>query len=259
MTQDLFDPLDLEVRRRLRDLGEGPPAPAAARARLATALHLGGPPGGPSGTRTSGNVPRSLPEPRALGAGAPLGKIAARTSTGWILGGAGVAAVVGALLATTPRAPATAHPAAPTAVLREDARTQPTREVAPIDDGASTRSLPESSVAEPRAATPSAPASDAKSEKRAVDLSLAAERRWIEAARSALVAGDPKTGLEKLARHAKQFSRGVLAEEREALSVDALVAAGRYDDALRRAEAFRARYPGSLFAPSVAAALQAIP
>jgi hypothetical protein len=145
-------------------------------------------------------------------------------------------------------------------VLRENAATRPTREVAPIGDGASTRSLPELPVAtEPRAATPSAPASDGKSEKRAVDRSLAAERRWIEAARAALVAGDPKTGLEKLARHAKQFSRGVLAEEREALSVDALVAAGRYDDALRRGEAFRARYPGSLFAPSVAAALQAIP
>jgi hypothetical protein len=118
------------------------------------------------------------------------------------------------------------------------------------------RAVEPSVTAEGRAAPP---ASGEKADKSALDLSLAAERRWIEAARAALVAGDPKTGLDKLGRHAKQFPRGVLAEEREALSVDALVAAGRYDDARRRSHAFRARYPGSLFAPSVNAAIRAIP
>jgi len=98
------------------------------------------------------------------------------------------------------------------------------------------------------------------SEKRAArDTSLAAERRLLDAARAALVGGDTALGMDKLARHTRQFPRGALAEEREALSVDALVAAGRYEEARRRADTFRVRYPGSLFAPSVSAALQAIP
>jgi hypothetical protein len=79
------------------------------------------------------------------------------------------------------------------------------------------------------------------------------------APRAALVGGDTAMGMDKLSRHTRQFPRGALAEEREALAVDALVATGRYQEARRRADAFRARYPGSLFAPSVAAALQAIP
>lgn len=272
MTQDLFDPLDLEVRRRLRDLVEGPPAPAAARARLATALKLGGPPGGPSGTRTSGSVPRSPPEPSAAPLAATgFAKIAARTSTGWILAGAGMAAVVGAWLATAPRAQVAPRAATSVVVSPQSAPQSSGKEGASLppsiaakggspDEGTNARPTVEPSDAEGRSAVARAPGSpDGKSEKPALDLSLAAERRWIEGARAALVAGDPKTGLDKLARHAKQFPRGVLAEEREALSVDALVAAARYDDARRRAEAFRVRYPGSLFAPSVNAALQAIP
>jgi outer membrane protein assembly factor BamD (BamD/ComL family) len=99
----------------------------------------------------------------------------------------------------------------------------------------------------------------AKPEKHAIDTSLAAERRLIDAARAALVAGNSASGLERLVRHAAQYPRGALAEERSALMVDALVAAGHYDEAKRRADAFRARYPGSLFAPSVDAALRAIP
>ena len=43
MTRELFDPLDLELRRMLRDLSEGPPAPRGARVRLRGALALGGP------------------------------------------------------------------------------------------------------------------------------------------------------------------------------------------------------------------------
>jgi hypothetical protein len=118
---------------------------------------------------------------------------------------------------------------------------------------------PESPPA-PRAAAPSVGAPEPAPEKRASrDSSLAAERRLLDAARAALVGGDTAMGMDKLSRHTRQFPRGALAEEREALAVDALVATGRYQEARRRADAFRARYPGSLFAPSVAAALQAIP
>jgi hypothetical protein len=72
-------------------------------------------------------------------------------------------------------------------------------------------------------------------------------------------AGCSTAAPEILTKHAQRFPRGVLAEEREALTIDAFVASGRYDEARRRVEGFRSRYPGSLFAPSVAAALAAIP
>jgi hypothetical protein len=127
------------------------------------------------------------------------------------------------------------------------------------DQGAAPAVTPEPSAAgQVRGGERNGPGGQPKAE-RAPELSLAAERRLLDAARAALVAGDPKAGLDKLASHAQQFPRGALAEEREALSVDALVAAGRYDDAKRRGEVFHARFPGSLFAASVAAALRDIP
>ncbi|MET0594398.1 MAG: hypothetical protein ABW133_16975 [Polyangiaceae bacterium] len=267
MTDELFDPHDLELRRMLRDLSAGPAAPSAARARLSSALHLGGPPGGPSGgTRKSGPAAREAAQV-VPSVNAPLAKIAASANVGWILGGAGVAAVVGAWLATS-RPPSgnanntlpqanfvTSVPADP---LSQKVNAPPALPVARDEPKATEGDL----GASPRssAAPPGEPAENVKADpRRGPDLSLAAERRMLEAARAALVAGEPKAGLDWAMRHAKQFPRGVLAEEREALFIDALVASGRYDDARRRADGFRTRYPGSLFAPSVSAALQAIP
>jgi hypothetical protein len=265
MTQDLFDPLDLEVRRRLQDLSKGEPAPDAARARLSAALHLAGPPGAPSEATASGGAPHSLPVTSATpAAAARLARIVARSSTGWILGSAGVAAVLGAWLSNS-RAPVQ-RPGADSIVTRPENVAE--KSVGPASSDLSSRSrradqvpapTPEpSAAAQVRGGERNGPGGQAKAE-RAPELSLAAERRLLDAARAALVAGDPKGGLNKLASHAKQFPRGALAEEREALSVDALVAAGRYDDAKRHGEAFHARFPGSLFAASVAAALRDIP
>jgi hypothetical protein len=54
-------------------------------------------------------------------------------------------------------------------------------------------------------------------------------------------------------------ARGRLAEEREALRIRALAAAGRSHDARARAAAFRARFPRSLFLPVVDQVLGSIP
>ncbi|HVV52408.1 MAG TPA: hypothetical protein VHO06_22265, partial [Polyangia bacterium] len=78
-------------------------------------------------------------------------------------------------------------------------------------------------------------------------------------ARAALVRGQAEGALAALARHEAAFPRGELAEEREGLFVQALVAARRYDEARARAAAFTRRYPRSLFAPVVAEALGSIP
>ncbi|MDP3216206.1 MAG: hypothetical protein Q8S73_19010, partial [Deltaproteobacteria bacterium] len=74
---------------------------------------------------------------------------------------------------------------------------------------------------------------------------LPAELRWIERAQTALAAGDPGAAQAALRGHARAFPRGHLAEEREALSVQALCASGRAEEARRAAAAFVARHPTS--------------
>ena len=81
----------------------------------------------------------------------------------------------------------------------------------------------------------------------------------LEIARGALVRGQAAGALAALERHARQFPSGALAEEREGLLVQALVAARQYDRARERAARFNQRYPRSLFAPVVEQALASIP
>jgi hypothetical protein len=56
---------------------------------------------------------------------------------------------------------------------------------------------------------------------------------------------DPQHALAQLAEHERRFARGVLAEEREILRVDALTALGRTSEAQAAARAFVLRFPSS--------------
>jgi hypothetical protein len=87
---------------------------------------------------------------------------------------------------------------------------------------------------------------------------LAAERRLLDSARSVLVGGDPNNALSLLDAHRARFPRGVLAEERDALSIQALVKAGRNDEARTQAQVFRERSPDSLFSSAVESAIESI-
>jgi hypothetical protein len=80
---------------------------------------------------------------------------------------------------------------------------------------------------------------------------LASERGLVEAARILVNHGDGEAALRWLRTHARRYPRGRLAEEREGLWVRALFAVGRRDEARRRAEAFHARFPNSIFAPAL--------
>jgi TolA-binding protein len=88
---------------------------------------------------------------------------------------------------------------------------------------------------------------------------LAAERRLLEIARTALGRGRTDGALATLHQHARLFPSGQLAEERESLLVQALVAKGDYAQARERATRFHRQHPHSLFAPVVEQALQSIP
>src|SRR5690606_6580416 len=98
---------------------------------------------------------------------------------------------------------------------------------------------------EPRPASVSAPA------RRTRDGDLAAEGQLLDRARSALARGDVDAALAAIAEHARSFGRGQLAEAREALAVQALVEAGRSDEARARAARFHKAFPASAYAPVV--------
>jgi hypothetical protein len=71
--------------------------------------------------------------------------------------------------------------------------------------------------------------------------------------------GDPVRALDRLDRHRRSFPHPLLAEERDAMRVQALVKAGRYDEARARASIFLKRSPDSLFSSVVNSAIASIP
>lgn len=81
------------------------------------------------------------------------------------------------------------------------------------------------------------------------DVSLATERALLEVARAALAKGDAPHALEALERHQREHAHGRLREEREALFIEALRAAGRDAEADTRKERFLREFPDSLLTP----------
>lgn len=113
-------------------------------------------------------------------------------------------------------------------------------------------------VAEPRRAASGAargapvapmPSSSALPE----DDHLAEELALVSEARRAIARGDAAAARVALDRHASAFPEGLLAEERSALAVLALCAAGEEDRAVASARAFLARYPASVSASRIRA------
>jgi hypothetical protein len=89
--------------------------------------------------------------------------------------------------------------------------------------------------------------------------SLERELLVLEQARTRLSEGQAKETLELLRAHRAQYPSSALTQEREALTVKALVAAGRFQEARRAAAAFVQRFPGSVLLSSVERAVESIP
>jgi hypothetical protein len=83
---------------------------------------------------------------------------------------------------------------------------------------------------------------------------LARERAIIEVARTAVARGRTSAALDAIERHAREFPKGQLVEEREGLRVIALARSGQSEDARKKAAAFRKRYPSSVLLPATEAA-----
>jgi hypothetical protein len=81
----------------------------------------------------------------------------------------------------------------------------------------------------------------------------------LEVARRAVSRGEGASALRVLGVHSQRYPGSILAQEREALTVKALVLAGRSDEARKLAERFRARHPNSMLLDSLERALRSIP
>lgn len=182
--------------------------------------------------------------------------------------GAGVGAGVHAAVTPRAEAPVVASasapvvPVAPAGPLEPVASpAEPLEPVASPPEPASSTSLPraarEAPIARggPSAVVLGADAGPASSheprESRGADLDLAAERALIDRATMALARGQQASALATLDEHASRFSRGRLAEEREALAIRALAQSGRSEEARARAQMFRRTFPASLLMPAV--------
>jgi len=107
-------------------------------------------------------------------------------------------------------------------------------------------SAPATAVAVPSARpSPVAPAEDAE-----------AETRLLHRAQDEL-GGSPARALSTCQEHLRRFPRGILAQEREVLAIDALVRLGRRGEATGRAESFARSFPSSSHRRRIEALLSA--
>lgn len=202
----------------------------------------------------------------------------------------GATAIGGALwIAPSPGAPSRSSPNAPPSAATAPQSRQPRSQAGPPPRSVTTASKPEtlksrmpnaarsqeptapSPAASPpldppsagpgsRAAYPDAPPEFPVS-RAAPEASSPADRTRLESqrlaeARGLLRTGDPAAALAALNQLAREFPNGILAQEREALIVRALVAAGDRDEADARARAFLQRYPNSPHSADVRRALE---
>lgn len=156
----------------------------------------------------------------------------------WLYGAAGVLALVGLALALGDRtsAPVEAPPD------EEPAEAEP--RVA-RDERARVPDLP----AVPDLATQPPPPPRAEGGEEDPRLAqLGAEMRFLSRARE-LLDERPGEALAVLEQHRRAHPHGILREEREAFSIEALVSLERRDEAERRYYDFLRAYPSSAFAP----------
>ncbi len=255
----MSDPLDAlpESLRGFVDAEKSRPDPSPEAqqrtlSRLSATLGLAG---------GAGDVPAPSappgPTPASPSTGGPLARLLAHASgrgLATFLVGAAVGATTYGTVAHLQRK--SGPPQAPTAVIA--ARSPEPVPLAPAPQ-LETRPL---NAPVPRPATASTGSERSLGEQeggRVKDQGLAAERKWIEMARTALARGRVDGALAALHRHARVFPTGQLAEERDSLLVQALVAKGDYAQARTQAARFARQHPHSLFSPAIDQALQSIP
>jgi hypothetical protein len=238
LPDDLAKLFEAEARAHVPD----PALVAQIREGVSRTLVLRG--GGDGGSQSGGNTGGGAAPSSTGGGGTALLSKAAATKLGILaaLGGAAIGGGVGYsagvhTASSPPAVVATVTPTPSAAVSVPEVMPSASASVpaAPVVSVDSLRSAPTGSVA--------------------VRGDLRRERELIDAAGSALRAGNPDEALADADRHAQKFPSGQLAEEREVLAVRALLALGRTTDARARAERARTKFPSASFARTLDAVL----
>jgi hypothetical protein len=241
-SDDAIEPLVPELAALLAAERRAPSPPAARRARILARLRpivdAGAGAGAPAAASTAALASKIL--------------VAALVAGAVGVGGAiGLARRPPGETAAPPPAPAAAP--APSTTAPERPPAAPTSQVTP-PPVEPVRASPRRRPPTPPTTTPATPTATAA--RAAPDLaSLRAEAAILERARGALAAGDPSAALATLAGAERAFPLGFLREEREALSIRALAAAGQRAAARARAAAFAREFPASIQAAAIADAL----
>lgn len=251
MSEHDLDPLPPDIAHLLSESRELAPVPDESRARIltrarATLFGPGSPPDGSGGSNGPNGGPDGAPGAATAGSGG-LGAKAIVAAVSLTVGA--TAGVIGH--ATLAPEPEPIRMVVEVPVPRALADVAPETEVAPDASPGVTGSEPNAPSAASTTVTPEA--EPVRSPRRSIE----AERDLVAQAQTALGRGRPTDALRALAAHARAYPRGTHTEEREALRVRALTAAGRSDDARRAAQRFVERYPNSIFHDLVAPTLDA--
>jgi hypothetical protein len=277
MTKRKQPSIDPELIGALRtDAADGPGSVVQARVlarienRIAT---LAAPVSGTALTASAASSPTDLPLPDVVSPSAPSLLVSALTKPvsiaviGAALGGAGSYAL------TEPAKPVVIPehhvPSAHVAGVPATANTRRASSAAPNNGGAppveSHTELRRQVPVFPRKAAPRSHkqpfASSAPERNTTAHLAvgLGEQQALLDTARKALARGENQAVLKALSEHSDRYPQSDLVEEREALAIKALVAAGQYDAARERGARFEQRFPGSLLIPAVTTALRTIP
>jgi hypothetical protein len=146
-------------------------------------------------------------------------------------------APVGLVASETPSTHATATGTA-NAVANASAGSGEVEPIAELDAGAKAPSAASAKVG-PRPSATNVASSEAKDE------GPEAEVKLVQRAQDALRSSRPAEALALCNDHAKRFPNGMVTQECEVIAVEALVKTGRKDEARKRADRFKARFPGS--------------
>lgn len=250
MKEEPLSPLAQELfsLERKQPTGIEPTDEAAARVLLRLEA-LGLPPSAAESPASPPKGPPSTPSvsaaSTALTAAGKVGLGVALLTVGAVMGSAGTL-----WMQSRNRPPPAPLPSASIAPP-EEAPEAPTAREAPTVEAP----IVEAPIAEAPASAP--PPLPPPHVKRAAEppSTLREEQVLLDTARAALVSQRASDALSSLEHHARAFPSGELAEQREALAVQALVLSGDLAAARTRAAAFKKKYPQSVFLAGVEAAV----
>ncbi len=185
----------------------------------------------------------------ALGAGTK-----ALAQTGWlsavkwvaVVGTLAPAAGIGVHWVVTSRLTAAVAPSLPSSPPPVASARAPIAPLAPPAPTSAVLVAPDQAPSPPTLAPRRGPASS----------NLDAESTLLRSARERLENGDPKGSLDDIASMANRFPRGELAQEREVVAIQALLALGQHAAAATRTAAFLRTHPSSPYADSLRQALK---